>query len=167
MPTYTLTDGMVLCEIRGKVLDENFARILVNNPELSLPEIILLDKVQKREELSDDAITYLRSKKFVEGRKSNLFLSFKVVNASKHVGLKATYIKNKSFDDSYYKELIINYVTTFKKASRSDIEELLNNKLPDILSNRQKYDKITNLLASLRKERKLKVEGRKWVLVNG
>ena len=167
MPTYTLTDGMVLCEIRGKVLDENFARILVNNPELSLPEIILLDKVQKREELSDDAITYLRSKKFVEGRKSNLFLSFKVVNASKHVGLKATYIKNKSFDDSYYKELIINYVTTFKKASRSDIEELLNNKLPDILSNRQKYDKVTNLLASLRKERKLKVEGRKWVLVNG
>ena len=83
------------------------------------------------------------------------------------MGLKATYIKNKSFDDSYYKELIINYVTTFKKASRSDIEELLNNKLPDILSNRQKYDKVTNLLASLRKERKLKVEGRKWVLVNG
>ena len=166
MPTYTLTGGMVLCEIRGKVLDENFARILVNNPELSLPEIILLDKVQKREELNDDAIAYLRSKKFVEGRKSNLFLSFKVVNASKHVGLKATYIKNKSFDDSYYKELIINYVTTFKKASRSDIEELLTNKLPDILSKRQKYDKITNLLASLRKEGKLKVEGRKWILVN-
>ena len=166
MPSYTLTGGMVLCEISGKVLDENFARILVNNPELSLPEIILLDKVQKREELNDDAITYLRSKKFVEGRKSNLFLSFKVVDASKHIGLKATYIKNKSFDDSYYKELIINYVTTFKKASRSDIEELLTNKLPDILSKRQKYDKITNLLASLRKEGKLKVECKKWILVN-
>ena len=166
MPSYTLTGGMVLCEISGKVLDENFARILVNNPELSLPEIILLDKVQKREELNDDAITYLRSKKFVEGRKSNLFLSFKVVDASKHIGLKATYIKNKSFDDSYYKELIINYVTTFKKASRNDIEELLTNKLPDILSKRQKYDKITNLLASLRKEGKLKVECKKWILVN-
>ncbi len=165
MPTYILTNGMVQCEIKGKVLDENFARILVNNPDLTLPEIILLDKVQKREPLSDDAIALLRAKKFIEGRKSNLFLSFKVVNASKHIGLKATYIKNKSFDDSYYKGLILNYIATFKKASRADIEELLKNKLPDMLSDRQKYDKITNLLASLRKDKKLKVESRKWILV--
>lgn len=48
MPIYTLSDQKVRCEIQGKVLDENFARILVNNPELSLPEIILLDKVQKK-----------------------------------------------------------------------------------------------------------------------
>ena len=165
MPTYTLTDGMVLCEIRGKVLDENFAKILVNNPNLSLPEIMLLDKVQKREPLSDEAIALLRSKKFIEGRKSNLFLSFKVVNDSKHVGLKTSYIKNRSFDDSYYKGLILNYISKFKKASRGDIDELLKDKLPDVLSDRQKYDKITNLLASLRKEGKIKVESRNWVLV--
>ena len=165
MPTYTLTDGMVLCEISGKVLDENFAKILVNNPDLSLPEIMLLDKVQKREPLSDDAIAILRSKKFVEGRKSNLFLSFKVVNESKHVGLKTTYIKNKSFDDTYYKGLILNYISTFSKASRGDIDELLKDKLPDVLSERQKYDKITNLLATLRKEEKIKVVRRNWVLV--
>lgn len=165
MPTYTLTDGMVLCEIKGKVLDETFAKILVNNPGLTLPEIMLLDKVQKREPLSDDAIALLRTKKFVEGRKSNLFLSFKVVNESKHVGLKTSYIKNKSFDDTYYKGLILNYISTFKKASRRDIDELLKDKLPDVLSDRQKYDKTTNLLASLRKEKKIKVEGRLWVLV--
>lgn len=165
MPIYTLTNGMVLCEIKGKVLDENFAKILVNNPDLSLPEIMLLDKVQKREPLSDEAIALLRSKKFVEGRKSNLFLSFKVVNESKHVGLKTTYIKNKSFDDAYYKKLIQDYISLFKKASRGDIDVLLNDKLPDVLSDRQKYDKVTNLLASLRKEGKIKVEGRTWVLV--
>jgi ATP-dependent DNA helicase RecG len=156
MPIYTLTNGMVLCEIKGKVLDENFAKILVNNPDLSLPEIMLLDKVQKREPLSDEAIALLRSKKFVEGRKSNLFLSFKVVNESKHVGLKTTYIKNKSFDDAYYKKLIQDYISLFKKASRGDIDVLLNDKLPDVLSDRQKYDKVTNLLASLRKEGKIK-----------
>lgn len=48
MPIYTLSDQKVRCEIQGKVLDENFARILVNNTELSLPEIILLDKIQKK-----------------------------------------------------------------------------------------------------------------------
>lgn len=166
MPSYDLSDEMVKCEIAGKVLDENFAKILVNNPDLSLAEIILLDKVQKRELLTEDAIALLRSKKFVEGRKGNLFLSFKVVNESKHVGLKTTYIKNKSFDDAYYKGLIFNYVEKFKKVSRKEIEELLKDKLPLILTERQKYDKITNLLASLRKEKKLKVEGRKWVLYN-
>ena len=164
MPTYTLTDDMVKCEISGKVLDENFAKILINNPDLSLPEIILLDKVQKREPLSDDAIKLLRAKKFIEGRKSNLFLSFKVVNESKHIGLKASYIKNKSFDDDYFKGMILNYITTFKKATRRDIEELLKDKLPDILSERQKYDKTTNLLAALRKDGKIKVEGRNWIL---
>lgn len=166
MPSYDLSDEMVKCEIVGKVLDENFAKILVNNPDLSLSEIILLDKVQKRELLTEDAISLLRTKKFVEGRKSNLFLSFRVVNESKHVGLKTTYIKNKSFDDAYYKGLIVNYIEKFKKASRFEIEELLKDKLPSILSERQKYDKVTNLLASLRKEKKLKVEGRKWVLYN-
>lgn len=132
---------------------------------MALPEIILLDKVQKWEPLTDDAIAHLRSKKYIEGRKSNLFLSYKVVSASKNVGLKASYIKNKSFDDTYYKGLILNYIATFKMASRKDIDILLQDKLPDVLSVRQKYDKTTNLLASLRKEHKIKVEGKKWVLV--
>lgn len=47
MPIYDLSGQKVRCEIQGKVLNENFAKILVNNPTLSLPEIIMLDKVQK------------------------------------------------------------------------------------------------------------------------
>lgn len=166
MPIYDLSNRKVRCEIQGKVLDENFARILVNNPNLTLPQIMLLDKVQKRQydDLTDDAITMLRREKFVEGRRTNLFLSYKVVSASKHVGLKASYIRNKSFDDSYYKNLIIDYIVKFKKASRGDIETLLTDKLSDVLSESQKYNKITNLLASLRKERRIKVEKRMWIL---
>ena len=34
-----------------------------------------------------------------------------------------------------------------------------------LTSDTQKYDKTTNLLASIRKEKKIKVEGRLWVLV--
>ena len=165
MPVYDFSGGMVRCEIKGKVIDENFANILVNNPDLSLTEILLLDKVQKREHLTDDAIALLRRRKFVEGRKNNLFLSFKVVAGSKHIGLKASYIKNKSFEDAYYKKLILDYIKTFEKASRKDIEDLLGNKLPDVLSDRQKYDKVTNLLASLRRNRQLRVDKKMWLLV--
>lgn len=166
MPIYTLSDQKVRCEIQGKVLDENFARILVNNTELSLPEIILLDKIQKKKyaDLTNDAIALLRQKGFVEGRKTNLYLSYKVVESSKHIGLKASYIKNKSFDDSYYKKLIVDYLRKFDSASRKEIEELLMDKLPEVLDETQKYNKVTNLLASLRKEGKIYVERRIWFL---
>ena len=168
MPIYDLSGQKVRCEIQGKVLDENFAKILVNNPTLSLPEIIMLDKVQKREysSLTDDAVALLRQKKFVEGRRHNLYLSFKIVESSKHIGLKASYIKNKSFDDAYYKKLIEDYLLKFGSASRTDLDELLLDKLPDVLDETQKYNKVTNLLASLRRAGKIHVIGRKWFLCN-
>lgn len=166
MPIYDLSGQKVRCEIQGKVLNENFAKILVNNPTLSLPEIIMLDKVQKREysSLTDDAVALLRQKKFVEGRRHNLYLSFKIVESSKHIGLKASYIKNKSFDDAYYKKLIEDYLLKFGSASRTDLDELLLDKLPDVLDETQKYNKVTNLLASLRRAGKIHVIGRKWLL---
>ena len=168
MPIYDLSGQKVRCEIQGKVLNENFAKILVNNPTLSLPEIIMLDKVQKREysSLTDDAVALLRQKKFVEGRRHNLYLSFKIVESSKHIGLKASYIKNKSFDDAYYKKLIEDYLLKFGSASRIDLDELLLDKLPDVLDETQKYNKVTNLLASLRRAGKIHVIGRKWLLCN-
>ncbi len=166
MPSYTITEDKVRCEIQGKVLDENFARILVNTPDLSLPDIIMLDKVQKKKyaDLTNDAIAHLRQRGFVEGRKTNLYLSYKIVQNSKHVGFKASYIKNKSFDDSYYKQLILDYLKKFYSASRKDFEELLTDKLPEVLNDMQKYNKVTNLLASLRKDGKIYVKNRLWYL---
>ncbi|MBO5628894.1 MAG: hypothetical protein J5965_07420 [Aeriscardovia sp.] len=147
------------------MLDENFAKILVNNPNLTLADIILLDKVQKHEHISEDSLAYLRRKKYVEGRKPNVYLSFSVVKQSKHVGLKTSYIKNKSFDDDYFKKLIIDYITNFGKATRQELTTLLDNKLPETLSKQQKFDKVTNLLSSLKKKGFIKVIDRKyWVM---
>ena len=155
----------VICEIEGRVLDENFAKILVNNPNLTLSDIILLDKVQKHEHISEDSLAYLRRKKYVEGRKPNIYLAFSVVKQSKHVGLKTSYIKNKSFDDDYFKKLIIDYITNFGKATRQELTALLENKLPETLSKQQKFDKVTNLLSSLKKKGIIKVIDRKyWVM---
>lgn len=166
MPEYDLTGGKVKCEIEGRVLDENFAKILVSNPSLSLSQIILLDKVQKHEQISEDATTMLRKNGFIEGRKPNFYLSAKIVKGSKHVGLKSSYVKNRGFDDDYFKRLIIEFIRQFEKASRKEIDELLLGKLPEALQEEQKFDKITNLLASLRRARKIKVgEERKWILV--
>ena len=166
MPEYDLTGMQVKCTIQGNVLDENFAKILVNNPDLSLQEIILLDSVQKHKPLTDDSISYLRKKKYIEGRKPHIYLSMSIAGKSKHVGLKTSYIKNKSFDDDYFKKLIIDYISTFHKASRKEIETLLYNKLSDALTERQKFDKVTNLLSSLKRKKRIVVDkNRNWVLV--
>lgn len=167
MPIYDLSNGMVKCEIQGKVLDENFAKILVNNPNLSMTEIILLDKVQKHQQITDDAFKLLKKKKYIEGRKPNIYLSYSIVKDSKHIGLKSSYIKNKGFDDDYFKKLIVEYIAKFGKASRTELSQLLTDKLPDTLSESQRFDKITNLLSSLRKSGIIRVgEKRMWFLVN-
>ena len=166
MPIYDLSDSMVKCEIIGNVLDENFAKILVNNPSLSLFDIILLDKVQKHQPISDSSLAMLRKKKYVEGRKPNIYLSSSIVADSKHVGLKTSYIKNKGFDDGYFKKLILDYISQFGKASRGELDQLLIEKLPDSLNDKQKGYKIGNLLSTLKKENKIIVgKGKAWILV--
>lgn len=166
MPEYDLNGMQVKCTIQGNVLDENFAKILVNNPDLSLPEIMLLDSVQKHKPLTDESISHLRKKMYIEGRKPHIYLSMSIAGKSKHVGLKTSYIKNKSFDDDYFKKLILDYISTFHKASRKEIDELLQNKLSEALTERQKFDKITNLLSSLKRKKKIVVDkNRKWILV--
>ncbi len=166
MPDYNTQDNNVVCTIEGRVLDENFANILVANSMLSLADIMLLDSVQKRRRISHEAAAYLRKKGFIEGRYPNVFLSSKVVAPTKHVGLKASYIKNRSFDDEYFKRLIVDYIKEYGKANRSDLFALIANKLPEYMSERQRYDKLTNLLSSLKRKEILRYDGRYWFLVH-
>lgn len=165
MPNYDIHDDHVICTIEGRVLDENFANILVANTSLSMADIMLLDSVQKGKLISHDAATYLRKKGYAEGRYPNLYLSSKVVAHTKHVGLKASYIKNRSFDNDYFKRLIIDYIKEYGKAERADLFTLIGKMLPDYMSERQRYDKLTNLLSSLKRKRQLNYDGKFWKLV--
>ena len=57
-------------------------------------------------------------------------------------------------------------LTKFGRSKRSGIEELLWDKLPDILTDKQKKNKVTNLLSALRDEGKIKNEGySEWILI--
>lgn len=152
MPDYDLSNGnQVRVKIYGKILDERYTYILFNHPELDLETVYLLDQVQKGNgsQLSKDAVQYLRKHNLVEGRVNNLYLS---AGVSQAIDDEAGYIKNKAFDDQYYKDLIVKYLKQYGKAKKKDIRNLLWDKLPDVLSDKQKEYKIGNLLASLKKQ---------------
>ena len=140
LPDYDFnTYNQVSVTVYGKVLNDEYMHILYAHPELDLETVFLLDRVQKGLEISKERVSYLRKLQLVEGRISNLYLSASI---SKSIDHEAEYIKNKAFDDQYYKDLIINYLKEYQRAKKKDLRILLWDKLPDILNNNQKERKI-------------------------
>lgn len=148
MPDYDLsTSNRVSVSIYGKILDNNYTRLLYNNDNLDLEIVFLLDKIQKGIKISKDEFVSLKKKGLVEGRYPNIFVSYKIAEA---VDEKDKYIKNKGLEDDYYKKLIIEYLKKVESAPRKELDNLLFNKLPDILTDKQKVAKTKNLLYEMK-----------------
>ncbi len=147
MPEYEFERDVVKVTIIGKILDMDYARILAKNEDLTLEEIVLLDKVQKKKDLIDIEEKHLRKRKLIEGRKPNFYVSKKIAQI---LGQKADYTKNKAFDNTYYVDLIIKFIEQHGQMERKEADELLWTKLPDWMSEEQKKNKIGNMLSRLR-----------------
>lgn len=167
MPDYDFSGNKVKLILTGKVLDIDYARVLARNPELSLDEIILLDKVQKRKTLLEAELKSLRTKGLIEGKKPNIIISAKLAQTT---GQKAAYTRNKAFTKQQYFDWIIQGIKDHGSLSRQDIEGLLMAKLSDLYDLKQKKNKITNLISELRIKGIIRNDGTdlnsKWVLVN-
>ena len=150
LPDYDFsTKSQVSVTIYGKVINENFMRVLFNNPDFDLTTVYLIDKVQKNEAITNDSVKYLRKLGVIEGKMPNIYISAGVAS---EVDEKANYIKNKGFDDDAYKKWIVSYLEKFKKGKKKDFYKLLEDKLPDTMTDKQKDDKVRNLLYTLKKE---------------
>jgi len=162
LPDYDTTNDKVKVSIIGKVMDINYARKLATVNDLSLTDIIALDKVAKGKVLSDLEIKILKNKNLIEGRKPNFHIAASVARAT---GEKGDYIKQRGIDDEYCQKIIIDYLKKFGEGSRSDFDGILLDKLPDVLDESQKQNKVKNNLQKLRKQGKLKLnENRLWFL---
>lgn len=155
LPDFDFDDNKVKVTIIGKILDENFARILIRNTELKLEEIIILDKVQKKKEVTENEFKHLKKCKYIEGRKPNIYLSHEIVISVNNEELKREYLENRSFDDSHFKEMILEYLRKWGKCKRDKIDNLIIPKLSTALSEEKKKNKVTNYLSSLRIEGKI------------
>lgn len=166
MPDYSFEENYVKVEIVGNVIDENFARIIMKNNDLSLVEVMALDKIQKRKEISDYEIKILKDRKLMEGRKPNFYIAAEISKKTKDSKLMASYIRNRAFDDDVYKQQILAYLEKYGKANRSQIQELIGKYLSDILTEEKKYNKIKNILQSMRTAGLINVdEDKNWYKV--
>lgn len=152
LPDYSKSEpNKVVLEIYGHVIDENYTRLLLENRDLPLTTVVLLDRVQKKQPITDDAATMLRKAGLIEGRKPNYYATAQV---AKTTGNKSDYIRNRAFDDAYYKDTILAYLAQYGSATRREIEGLILDKLSSVLDEQQKQNKLRNLLYAMSKRDK-------------
>jgi ATP-dependent DNA helicase RecG len=144
LPGYDLSiENKVRVKLIGKVLDGEYTKALIKNTELTLAETILLDKVQKRHKISQEAHQLLKKKKLVEGRYPNIFVSSEVAQKTDR---KVEYQKYKAFNTGYYKDMILAFIKRNHSASPEELNQLILGKLPDNLSVTQKKNRLRNIM---------------------
>jgi ATP-dependent DNA helicase RecG len=81
---------------------------------------------------------------------------------------QADYIRKRSFDRAYFKDMVVAYLRTYREARWPEIEDLLLDRVSDALNEKQKREFIKSLLKEMRKEGTIvtvgKTRGAKWVL---
>jgi len=166
LPDYDLSQpGHVRVRIFGKVIDERYTRMLNALPDLDLWDVIALDKVQKGRRLTDGEFKSLKSKRLVEGRRPNLFVSADVAAATDTI---VDYLNKRGIDKAYCQRMVVELLTRQRQASRREIDSLLLGKLSDVLTEEQKKRFVKNLLQDMRRENAIEpvgtTRGAKWRL---
>lgn len=150
LPEYDLEDANhVRLTIYGKLIDENYSRTLIEHNDLSIDEVMALDRIQKKQEIPKTMVQELRTKGLIEGRYPNIFVSAHIAETT---GERAVYIKNRAFDMGHYQQLLLKFLDQYKSATRQDINNLILDKLPEILDASQKANKVKNLIGKMRAE---------------
>jgi len=157
LPTYNISDKEhTEVTIHGELINENYSRLLKKHPELSLNDVIVLDKIQKKIPVSETELKHLRDLNLVAGLASNLFIPSDYLTSS--------------YNDC--KNLILSFIKTNQTATREDIYNLISPLLlEDVPARKQK--KISNIISKLAyTDKKIKntsqsVKYPVWELLNG
>lgn len=153
MPDF-VTDKMVQglprveVTITRQVLDAKYTKMLIKRTDLTLNQVVLLDRVQKQRSLLPEQVRELKALKLLEGRAPNYLISSKV---AEWTGQKARYLRERGMNDKYYQDLVVQYLQKYGQATRLELDDLLLTKLPEVLDATQKINKIRNLQQAMRR----------------
>lgn len=162
LPSYDLsTPNRVKVTLYGRILDKNYTQLLHSYGDLDLATVFLLDKVQKKEQITKTEYANLKKKKLVEGRYPNIYVSFEVADI---VGSQAEYMRNSGLENEICKELIVKALKQMHSATMQELyDTVIETTLPAVLSPAQKKKRLSYLLQQLKNEGSIIKEGeRRW-----
>ena len=149
IPDYDLSvSNTVKVTLYGKIIDENYSKILFKKTDLSIEKVVLLDKVQKKYKITKSQSDYLKKDNLIEGRYPRIYISSDIANI---LDDKSNYIDRKGLDNKFYIDYIKEYLKKFEKANRQDINSFIYPKLPSDLSDDEKNRRVKYLLTRMRK----------------
>lgn len=151
MPDYDLDSepNAVKLTIYGAVIDEHYTDLLMAGAALPLEDVLSLDCVQKGRAIPKETADRLRRQRLIEGRRPNYRVSGEIAALT---GNLADYVRTRPQADTHYRTLLLDFLSRSGGASRQDIDVLLRPILSDALTAEQKTNKISNLLAQLRRD---------------
>lgn len=151
MPDYEVSSDSVKMAIYGHVVDQAYSSLLIRRGDLSLDDVCLLDRVQKKLPIDSRAASHLRREGLLEGRVPKLHISAKIAATGDQ---EDSYLAAKGFDDLFYMHRVLQYLCMKGHAPREKIERVLKKHLSTTLTDSQKKSKIGNLLSvSMGKQR--------------
>ena len=149
LPDYDLdTASEVSVSISGRILDERYTRLLMEQQGLTLAQVMLLDRVQKGRRIEREEHQRLKLSGLVEGRYPSVIVAGAMARAT---GESARHIRERGFNKKYYVDLILALMDEHGPVGRREVDDLLLPKLPDRMSGEQKRRKVHNLLQELRR----------------
>ena len=166
MPDYDLSEeNRVKVTLYGKIIDENYSRLLFEKTNLDIAKIMLLDRVQKKYSITKEQSNYLKKDNLIEGKYPNIYISS---NIAKITNKELDYLESKGLNNTYYKDYIYEYIKKFGSATRQQINDFIMPKLPSKLSAEQLDNKVRYLLRKLKEENKIINVGSdklpKWII---
>ena len=148
LPDYSKSRATrVVLEIYGHLIDENYTKLLLECQDLSLTSVIGLDRVQKKQPITDTAAAALRRQGLIEGRKPNYFVSARIAAAT---ATETDHTRSKGLAKPQLKEFVLQHLRQFGPAPRNKLEKLLFDMLPVGLTAEKKRNKVKNLLTEMR-----------------
>jgi ATP-dependent DNA helicase RecG len=149
-------DEAVRLTIYGGVIDPKYSQLLMQRADIPFPDIVALDRLQKRQPISEEIKKHLRRAGLIEGREPNIHISAAVAAVTDQ---KADYIRTRAQHDAHFQKLILDYLDKNGEATRKEIDKLLLPILSVALDENQKSHKVAYLLTSLRRAGKIKNYG--------
>ncbi len=148
LPDYSKSaTNRVVLEIFGHTLDENYSLLLLEREDLDIGTVILLDRVQKRLPIGDAAAAHLRRAGLIEGRKPNFYVAAHIAAT---LNEQASYTRNRGLEKDRLKAFVLSQLRQFEGSKRENLDNLLLPMLPAGLTEKQKRDKVKNLLTEMR-----------------